>query len=179
MTWPRVARAALVLTVVGLLVSAQVQIWTAPPAYDVGGRALNAALAAAFTLPILLARRFPLTVLLVVLAAGAADHLLGGNLGQPWFAMLLGVFALGAYGSAWGSGVGLFVLAALVLSVDVPRLQAGDPVDEVLPAWFILGGTWGLGRWMQHRRAEMTRSGDASRGARTRSRGSHPGRRQP
>ena len=149
-------RAALVLTVVGLLVSAQLQIWTAPPAYDVGGRPLNAALATAFTLPILLARRFPLAVLLVVLGAAAADHLLGGNLGQPWFAILLGVFALGAYGSTWGSGVGLFVLAALVLSVDVPRLQAGDPVDEVLPAWFILGGTWGLGRWLQHRRAEMT-----------------------
>ena len=48
------------------------------------------------------------------------------------------------------------MLAALVLSVDIPRLQAGDPVDEVLPAWLILGGTWGLGRWMQHRRAEMS-----------------------
>ena len=66
---------------------------------------------AAVTLPILLARRFPLTVLLVVLAAAAVDHLLGGNLGQPWFAMLLGVFALGAYGSAGSSAVGLSVLA--------------------------------------------------------------------
>ena len=155
MTWPQVARVALVLTVVGLLVSAQVQIWTAPPAYDVGGRALNAVLATAFTLPVLLARRFPLVVLLVVLAAAAVDHLLGGDLGQPWFVLLLAVFALGAHGSAWGSAVGLFVLAGLVLSVDIPRLQAGDPVDEVLPAWFIVGGTWGLGRWMQHRREEM------------------------
>ena len=155
------ARAALLLTVAGLFVSAQVQIWTGPSTYDVGGRPLNAVVAALFTLPVLLARRYPLSVLLTVLVAITADHQLGGNLGQPWFAMLLGVFALGAYGSAWGSGVGLFMLAGLVLSVDVPRLQAGDPVDEVLPAWFILGGTWGLGRWMQHRRAEL--AGLASR----------------
>ena len=70
--------------------------------------------------------------------------------------MLLAVYALGSYGSAWASGVGLFVLAALVLSVDVPRLQQGDPVDEVLPGWFILGALWGLGRWMRHRRTEMS-----------------------
>ena len=160
-TWPLVARAALVLTVAGLFVSAQVQIWSGSPAYDVGGRPLNAALAVAFTLPVLAARRYPLPALLVLLAAAATDYLLGGELGQPWFSAVLGIYALGAYGSAWASGVGLFVVAALVLSVDIPRLQQGDPVDEVLPAWFVLGAVWGLGRWMQHRREEM--AGLASR----------------
>ena len=37
-TWHRVARGALVTTVLVLAVSAQIQIWSAPPAYDVGGR---------------------------------------------------------------------------------------------------------------------------------------------
>jgi signal transduction histidine kinase len=154
-TWPQPARAALVLTVLGLFVSAQVQIWSAPSSYDVGGRPLNALVAAAFTLPVLAARTWPGSVMLVVLAAIAADHLLGGQHGEPWFTVLLAVYALGSYGSAWASGVGLFVLAALVLSMDIPRLQRGDPVDEVLPAWFILGALWGLGRWMRHRRAEL------------------------
>ena len=150
------ARAALVLTVLGLFVLAQAQIWSAPSSYDVGGRPLNALVAVGFTLPVLAARRWPLPVLLLLLAAIAADHLLGGGSGAPWFTLLLAVYALGSYGSAWASGVGLFVLAALVLSFDVPRLQRGDPVDEVLPGWFILGALWGLGRWMRHRRTEMT-----------------------
>jgi signal transduction histidine kinase len=127
----------------------------------VGGRPLNAVLAAAYTLPLLGARRWPPVVLLVLLTTVAADHRLGGELGQPWFAMLLCLYALGAYGSTWASGVGLFLLAALVLSVDVPRLQQGDPVDEVLPGWFVLGAVWGLGRWMRQRRAEI--AGLASR----------------
>ena len=156
MTWQRAARVALVLTVVGMFVSAQVQIWSGPSSYDVGGRPLNALIAAAFTLPVLVARRWPLSVMLVVLAAIAADYLLEGHAGEPWFAVLLVVYALGSYGSAWASAVGLFVLAALVLSVDIPRLQDGDPVDEVLPGWFILGALWGLGRWMRHRRTEMS-----------------------
>ena len=41
-----------------------------------------------------------------------------------------------------------------MLAVDVPKLAAGDPVDEVLPAWFVLAGVWGLGRWIRHRHRE-------------------------
>ena len=61
-----------------LAVSAQIQIWSAPPAYDVGGRLLNAALAALYTVPLLFARRWPLTVLVVVLGAAAST--------TPWVA---------------------------------------------------------------------------------------------
>ena len=150
------ARAALVLTVLGLFVLAQVQIWSAPSSYDVGGRSLNALIATVITVPVLVAHRWPLPVVLVVLAAIATDYLLGGEAGAAWFVLLLVVYAVGSYGSAWASAVGLFVLAALVLSVDIPRLQQGDPVDEVVPGWFILGAVWGLGRWMRHRRTEMS-----------------------
>jgi signal transduction histidine kinase len=155
MTWAKAARAALTLTVLVLAVAAQAQVWSSPAAYDVGGRPLNALVAALYTLPVLLASRLPLTVLLVVLAASAVDVALGGHGGTQWFAILLSVYALGRYAGSAASRIGLATLAVAVLAVDVPRLQAGDPVDEVLPGWFILAGAWGLGRWTAHRRREM------------------------
>ena len=138
-----------------MFVSAQLQVWTASPSYAAGGRPLNALVAVAFTLPVLVARRWPLPVFLLVLGAITADYLLGGHAGEPWFAALLVVYALGSYGSTRASSIGLAILAALVLSVDIPRLQEGDPIDEVVPGWFVLGGLWGLGRWMRHRRGEI------------------------
>jgi signal transduction histidine kinase len=42
----------------------------------------------------------------------------------------------------------------MLLAVDVPRLLAGDPVDEVLPAWFVVAGAGALGRWVRHRHRE-------------------------
>lgn len=157
------ARAALAVTVGVLFVSAQAQIWFSSPMYDVGGRPLHALLAAGLTLPLLAARRWPLPVLLVVLATAAGDFTLGGGLGQPWFAVLLATYALGAHASVGSSGIGLGVLAGLVLAVDVPRLRDGAPLDEVLPAWFVLAATWALGRWMRHRRDELTRLTEQAR----------------
>ena len=90
-------------------------------------------MAALLTLPLLLARRWPLPVLFVVLGAASADYALGGSLGQAWFSLLVAVYALGAYGSARASGLGLAVIAGLVLAVDIPRLQGGDPVEDVVP----------------------------------------------
>ena len=132
MTWPRAARAALVATVLVLLLTALAQIASAPPAYDVGGRLLNALMAVLYTTPLLVAHRRPLPAVLVVLGAVTADGLLGGQGGQQWFAILLAVFALGAHATTGASAVGLAVVSALVLSVDIPRLQQGDPVDEVV-----------------------------------------------
>ena len=43
-----------------------------------------------------------------------------------------------------------------IVLVDVPRLREGDAVDEVAPAWFILLGVWGFGRWMRHRSSEAS-----------------------
>ena len=142
-------------TVVVLFVSAQAQIWTASPAYEIGGRPLNALAAAAFTLPLMVARFWPLPVLLVVVGAAVANGISGSDLGQPWFAVLLAVYALGAHASAGAAGVGMGAVAGGILAYDIPRLRDGAPIDEVIPAWFILAGTWGLGRWMQHRRREL------------------------
>jgi signal transduction histidine kinase len=159
MTWPKAARAALTVTVLVLAVAAQVQVWTSPAAYDVGGRPLNALVAALYTLPILFASRLPLAALLVVLGASAFDVLLGGHGGTQWFAVLLSVYALGRYAGPVASRIGLATVALAVLAVDIPRLQDGDPIDEVLPGWFILAGAWGLGRWTAHRRHEVVELG--------------------
>jgi signal transduction histidine kinase len=121
----------------------------------VGGRPLNALVAALYTLPVLLASRWPLPSFLVVLGACTVDVALGGHGGTQWFAIVLVVYALGRYAGPRSSAVGLAVLTVLVLAVDIPRLQDGDPVDEVLPGWFILAGVWGLGRWTARRRHEV------------------------
>jgi signal transduction histidine kinase len=79
---------------------------------------------------------------------------LGGAVFQPWFAVLLALYAVAAHGRRWEALVGAAATAVEVLTVDVPKLAAGDPVDEVLPAWFVLAGVWGLGRWIRHRHRE-------------------------
>jgi signal transduction histidine kinase len=160
MARPGLARTALAVVVVGLLVAAQVQIWSAAPAYDVGGRGLNALLAVAMTLPILLASRWPLPVALGVLAAVTLDQVLGGDGGYQWFVVVLVVYALGAHAGSVAGPLGAAVVAGLVLVVDVPRLRSGAPVDEVLPGWAVLAGVYGLGRWLRHRRAEVARLAD-------------------
>lgn len=153
MAWPGWSRSTFALVVVVLCASAQVQVWIGPSTMA-GGRPAESALAAAFALPLLVLPRWPLAVLGVVLAAAAVHQVLGGSLGQPWFALLLALYGLGAHGTVLAAWWGLGSVAALVLAVDVPRLQEGAPVDEVLPGWFILPGAFGLGRWVRARRQE-------------------------
>ena len=115
---------------------------------------LHAVLAAAYTLPLLAARRRPLAAALVVVGAAFADHWLDGHGGQAWFAILLAVYALGRYADARASAVGMAAVGAGVLAVDLPRLQDGAPLDEVLPGWFVIAGVWGFGRWLRWRHGE-------------------------
>ncbi len=137
MTWQGWARTAFVVVVGTLVVTGQVQVWASAQAWE-GGRWVHALLATTVAVPLLLARRFPFIVLLVILASATVHYWLGGSLGQPWFALVLAVFAMGARGSLGASVVGMLAVAVAILSIDVPRLQQGEPLDEVLPAWFIL-----------------------------------------
>ena len=150
MNWPRASRAALVLLVLFLFVAVQVQVWSSADSHPL----LHAALAAAYTLPLLAARRRPLAVALVVVGAAFADHWLDGRGGQAWFAILLAVYALGRYADPRASAVGMAAVGAGVLAVDLPRLQDRAPLDEVLPGWFVIAGVWGLGRWIRWRHGE-------------------------
>ena len=140
--------AAVVLT---LAVTAIAQVWVAPPAGLVGGASVHTVLAAACTLPLLLRRRYAVAVFVLVVAAAWLQLELGGGLGQPFFAVVIALYAVGAHAAAPWTYLGPATVVLQVLLVDIPRLLDGEPADEVVPAWFILLGIWGFGRWMRHR----------------------------
>jgi signal transduction histidine kinase len=154
MDWPRVARAADAAVVAALAVSAQVAVWTADTGALAEDRPVHALLLAAATVPLFVRRSRPLLVLLLVLGASWVQFELGGQAFQPWFAVLLALYALGAHAQRRGAAVGAAATAVTVLAGDIPKLLAGDPVEDVVPAWFFLAGLWGLGRWIRSRRRE-------------------------
>ena len=154
MDWPRFARLADAVVVAVLALWGQGSVWTADAGALAGDRSVQSVLVAVATVPLFFRRSRPLPALLLVLAAGWLHDELGGTSGVLWFGLCLALYSLGAHGDLWSSIAGSAVAAAVVLAYDVPRLLAGDPLDEVLPAWFILAGLVGLGRWMRHRHRE-------------------------
>ncbi len=154
MEWPRFARAADAVVVTVLVVWSQTWVWLVAAPDIPGGRAVHALLVAATTLPLFVRRHRPLLALLLVLGAGWLHAELGGTSGPLWFAVCLAMYALGAHGDPRSVVIGGAAVAVEVLALDIPRLAAGAPLDEVLPAWFILAGLVGLGRWIRYRRAE-------------------------
>lgn len=136
-----------------LAVSGQIQVWSEPEAWNPNA-GVHAALIAAITLPLLVRRRHPLIVVVVAFSASWLQFELGGALFQPWFADLMALYSVAAHASRNQALVGAAVGAASVLAIDIPRLVAGEPVGEVIPAWFFFAGTWGFGRWMCRRRRE-------------------------
>ena len=140
------------LVVVGTLAcTAVIQLWVSPPSGLVGGLTVHAVLAVACTLPLLARRRHAVAVFAIVLAAAWVQLELGGGLGQPFFAVLIALYAVGAHASRPITFVGPATVMLQALLVDVSRLREGAALDEVVPAWFILLGVWGFGRWMRHR----------------------------
>ena len=144
------ARWAFLGLVALLFVSGQLQVWWTPERSDVWA----AAAVVLITAPLPWARRWPLPVLLVVLGGAVLEIYSAAGLGQVWFAILLAVYALGSWASARSSAIGMSVVAVGALAIDIPRLQQGAAIDDVVPGWVILAGTWGLGRWLRHRRGE-------------------------
>lgn len=154
MTRARALRALDVAFVVAFAASALAQVQVLPEEDLTGGRAVHSLLALGFSLPLLARRRGPVVVLLSVLAAALVQYDLGAGLGQPFFAVLVALYAVGAHTDRPATWTGPAAGAAMTAWVDVPRIRQGAPWDEVLPAWFVLVGAWGLGRWVRHRRAE-------------------------
>src|SRR5687768_3555271 len=155
MSLSRVARIADVLVVVLLAGSAQLQVWAREPSAWQSGPAVNAALAAVATIPLLVRRRHALLVLSVVVIAGWLQFELDGDLGQPFFALVLALYSVAAHANRTQALLGAGAVAAAVLWADLPRLRDGAPWDEVVPAWFVLAALWGFGRWMRRRRREV------------------------
>jgi signal transduction histidine kinase len=154
MDWPRVARAADTAVVTALAVSGQMVVWTADSGPLAEDRPVHALLLAVATVPLFVRRSRPLLVLLLVLGASWVQFELGGEAFQPWFSVVLALYAVGAHAERRGAVVGAVVTAGTVLAGDVPKLLAGDPVEDVVPAWLFLAGIWGLGRWIRFRRRE-------------------------
>jgi signal transduction histidine kinase len=143
-----------VVVVLLLAASGVAQIWGAAPGTLQGGPAVHTALLLLITLPLLARRRYPLLVCLTVWGVSWLQFELGGGLGQPFFAGVLALYSVGAHAGYPQTLFGVAGAAASLFAVDIPRLAAGDPVDEVVPLWFLLGGVWAFGRWMRRRRAE-------------------------
>ena len=143
-----------VLLVLLLAASAAAQVWSGAAGELQGGPPVHTALVLLISLPLLVRRRHALLVCVTVWGASWLQFELGGGLGQPFFAGVLALYAVGAHAGYPQTLGGAAAAAASVLAIDIPRLAAGDPVDEVVPLWFVLGGVWAFGRWMRGRRAE-------------------------
>lgn len=139
------------VVVVTLAATAVAQIWASSPADLVGGPTVHTVLVASGTLPLLLRRRYAVAVLVAVVVTAWVQFELGGGLGQPFFAVVIALYAVGAHAARPLTYVGPAAVLLQVVLADIPRLRDGDPWDEVIPAWFILLGLWGFGRWMRHR----------------------------
>ncbi len=141
------------MVVLLLAVSGQMQIWSQPDAWEPNA-GVHAALLAAITFPLLVRRRHPLVVVIVAFSASWLQYELGGGQFQPWFADLMALYSVGAHAPLRQALAGAAVGATSVLAIDIPRLVDGEPVGEVVPAWFIFAGIWAFGRWMRRRRRE-------------------------
>lgn len=139
------------VVVLALAVTAVAQLWASSPPGLVGGATVHTVLAVSCTLPLLLRRRFAVAVFVTVVVAAWVQFELGGGLGQPFFAMIVALYAVGAHASRPMTYVGPAAVVLQVLLADIPRLRDGAAWDEVVPAWFVLLGVWGFGRWMRHR----------------------------
>jgi signal transduction histidine kinase len=165
MNWPRVARATGTALVVVLVVSGQVSVWTADSGAFAQNRPVHALLLAVATAPLFVRRQRPLLVLLLALGASWLQFELGGQAFQPWFAVVMALYAVAAYSALRAAVAGAAATAVVVLAGDIPKLVAGDPVEDVIPAWFVLAGLWGLGRWIRSRRRETADLADRAASA--------------
>lgn len=132
--------------------SALYEIWIGPGAAWPGSPVPSTLLAAAIIAPVLFRRRFPLGVLLAVLAASAVQYVYGGNAFQPFFAFVLALYAVAAHSELRRAVLGGVIGGIAVVAVDVSKLLAGEGIGEVVPAWFFVAGVWAFGRWMRRRR---------------------------
>ena len=132
MDWPRVARAADAVVVAALAVSGQVSVWTADSGALAEDRPVHALLLAVATVPLFVRRSRPLLVLLLVLGASWVQFELGGRGVPAVVRRRAGALRRGrARRAAGGRRRRAASRRSPCSSGDVPKLLAGDPVDEV------------------------------------------------
>jgi signal transduction histidine kinase len=122
---------------------------TDDPAAHWGGRgAVQIALALAVTLPLLLRVRFPVAVMLVVVATVvvldwlASDH----PSFEPFAALVVAVYSLGAHTSGRQARVGVGLLVGLAAAAAIASALAGTGDAGLLSPGFWLLAAWTVGR---------------------------------
>jgi signal transduction histidine kinase len=151
-TWrAQAAEWAVRLIVLVLGGSALYEIWLRPDDAWPGSPLVNTVLATAMFAPLLVRTRFPLGVLLTILAASAVQYAYGGSAFQPWFAFVLALYAVAAHSDLRRAMLGGVIGAGAIVAVDVGKLLSGEGVGDVVPAWFFVAGVWFFGRWVRRR----------------------------
>ena len=75
---------------------------------------------------------------------------------QVWFAMLVAFYSVAAHAAPRTAAVAGAVGGAAFIANDVPLLLSGvTTLDHTVPAWFILGGAWGLGYALRGRQMQV------------------------
>jgi signal transduction histidine kinase len=122
-----------------------------------GGFALGYGLVLLHTLPLAGRRRFPGTVLALVMASGLA----GAALGLPPFflgpAILVAVYSVAAYGRRWVSLAGLTVAELGLAALQHTLFEFGSEGTEWVGFMGILAAAWLLGLFAHNYRAYAAR----------------------
>ena len=149
-----------------LLATAQYEVWVGPLFGALSGpRVANAAVLAFVFVPLLWRRSRPILAFSVVLVAAtlqvkvehqawvvAADE---GML-QVWFALLIAFYSVAAHAAPRPAAIAGLVGGGAHVINDLPQLLTGvTSLDHTVPAWFILGGCWGLGYALRDRQMQV------------------------
>jgi signal transduction histidine kinase len=138
--------------------SALYDIWVVPPLFDdgiTGPQVANTVLFVLVGFALILRRRFPVAMLLAVVALMELQRLLSDPSAQPPFqtfiALLAAFYSVGVYAAPRPAAIGGAVAGALIIVADLPYLLAGDPHLDTIPSWLFMGTAW-LAGWAFHRR---------------------------
>ncbi len=149
-----------------LFVTAQYDVWVAPLFAEMSGpRLANTAVLVFVFVPLLWRRSRPVLSFAVVLGAQVVhakiEHqawLVAADSGmlQVWFALLISFYSVAAHAAPRSAARAGLVGGAVIIINDVPQLLTGATgLDHTMPAWFILGGSWGLGYALRDRQMQV------------------------
>lgn len=113
---------------------------------------LSAVLTIAGSLPLVLRRRYPLAVYVVIAPPGLSYFILSYDGAGPWFGMLVGLYGVAAYANRRPA---IVCLVFTVATVGVGLIDAADGTDlgDILASIGLFGTAWVLGDNMRVRRA--------------------------
>ena len=166
--WARSHAAAArdVLLVACLAGSLQYEVWVGPLFQELSGpRLADATVLALVCVPLLWRRTQPITSFAIVVVAAALQVKIEyqtwlvpsyeGTM-QGWFATLIAFYSVSAHaGPRRAMAAGLVGGATLVANDLLQLLTATTTLNDTFPAWFIVGGAWGLGYALRGRQVQV------------------------